>query len=109
MGNYTVPEEIRKMRPAGTTVKNIKGHFYVYEYTPTSVKIKAEDGTVNWKSKTKDVQQKHSRFDIRPFRYTFRIAKTGSDALRAPPTRKKGKSPPCGGLFPFFLVRTAPP
>ena len=53
MGNYAVPEEIRKMRPAGTTVKNIKGHFYVYEYTPTSVKIKAEDGTVNWKSKTK--------------------------------------------------------
>lgn len=31
MGNYTVPEEIRKMRPLGTTVKNIKGHYYVYE------------------------------------------------------------------------------
>ena len=39
MGNYAVPEEIRKMRPAGTTVKNIKGHFYVYEYTPTSVNL----------------------------------------------------------------------
>jgi len=53
MGNYAVPEEIRKMRPMGTTVKNIKGHFYVYEYTPTSIKIEAEDGTVIWKSKTK--------------------------------------------------------
>ena len=52
MGKYSVPEEIRKMRPAGTTVKNIKGHYYVYEYTPTSVKVKMPDGTEKWKSKT---------------------------------------------------------
>lgn len=52
MGNYTVPEEIRKMRPLGTTVKNIKGHYYVYEYTPTSQKVELPDGTTKWKSKT---------------------------------------------------------
>ena len=52
MGNYAVPEEIRKMRPAGTTVKNIKGHYYVYKYTPTSVKITLADGSTKWKSKT---------------------------------------------------------
>ena len=52
MGNYAVPDEIRKMRPTGTTVKNIKGHYYVYEYTPTSIKTELPDGTVKWKSKT---------------------------------------------------------
>ena len=52
MGNYTVLEEIRKMRPLGTTVKNIKGHYYVYEYTPTSQKVELPDGTTKWKSKT---------------------------------------------------------
>ena len=52
MGNYAVPEEIRKLRPAGTTVKNIKGHFYVYEYKSTSVKVEMPDGTKKWKSKT---------------------------------------------------------
>ena len=53
MGNYSVPEDIRKMRPTGTTVKNIKGHYYVYEYTPTSEKIVLPDGSTKWKSKTK--------------------------------------------------------
>ena len=52
MGNYAVPDEIRNMRPAGTTVKNIKGHYYVYEYTPTSIKLELPDGTIKWKSKT---------------------------------------------------------
>ena len=52
MGNYSVPEDIRKMRPAGTTVKNIKGHYYVYEYKSTSQKVELEDGSVKWKSKT---------------------------------------------------------
>ena len=52
MGNYAVPEEIRKMRPAGTTVKSIKGHYYVYEYTPTSIKVTMADGSTRWKSKT---------------------------------------------------------
>lgn len=46
MGNYSVPEDIRKMRPAGTTVKNIKGHYYVYEYKSTSQKVELEDGSV---------------------------------------------------------------
>jgi len=52
MGNYTVPKEIREMRPDGTTVKKIKGRYYVYEYTPTSVKVEMSDGTTKWKSKT---------------------------------------------------------
>ena len=32
MGRYAVPESIRKMKPAGTMVKTISGHYYVYEY-----------------------------------------------------------------------------
>ena len=32
MGSYAVPESIRKMKPAGTMVKTISGHYYVYEY-----------------------------------------------------------------------------
>ena len=28
MGKYSVPEEIRAMKPRGTCVKNIKGHYY---------------------------------------------------------------------------------
>ena len=52
MGKYAVPEEIRKMRPSGTTVKNIKGRYYVYEYKPTSIKTEMPDGTYKWKSKT---------------------------------------------------------
>lgn len=33
MGAYTVPEEIRKMKPKGTTVKVINGSYYVYTNT----------------------------------------------------------------------------
>ena len=33
MGNYSVPESIRQMKPKGTMVKNISGHYYVYEYS----------------------------------------------------------------------------
>ena len=33
MGNYSVPESIRKYKPKGTMVKAISGHYYVYEYT----------------------------------------------------------------------------
>lgn len=29
-GSYAVPENIRKMKPRGTMVKKIKGHYYVY-------------------------------------------------------------------------------
>lgn len=52
MGNYSVPEEIRKLRPSGTMVKFQKGHYYVYEYKSTSVKVTQDDGTTKWKSKT---------------------------------------------------------
>ncbi|HBQ65034.1 MAG TPA: hypothetical protein DD727_09000, partial [Clostridiales bacterium] len=40
MGNYSVPELIRKQKPKGTMVKNISGYFYVYEYKS----IKGDDG-----------------------------------------------------------------
>ena len=53
MGKYSVPEEIRKMRPQGTTVKNIKGHYYVYEYTSTRVKRTMPDGTFKWQTQSK--------------------------------------------------------
>ena len=36
MGCYAVPESIRKMKPAGTMVKNISGHYYVYEFKTTT-------------------------------------------------------------------------
>ena len=32
MGNYSVPESIRKYKPKGTMVKRISGYYYVYEY-----------------------------------------------------------------------------
>ena len=53
MGKYSVPEEIRKMRPQGTMVKNVKDHFYVYEYSSTSVKTEMPDGTFKWKTQSK--------------------------------------------------------
>lgn len=33
MGKYSVPEEIRKLKPKGTMVKKISGHYYVYEFS----------------------------------------------------------------------------
>jgi hypothetical protein len=30
--SYSVPEKIRKLKPKGSMVKNIKGHYYVYEF-----------------------------------------------------------------------------
>ncbi len=53
MGKYSVPEEIRKMRPQGTMVKNVKGHYYVYEYSSTSIKVEMPDGTFQWKTQSK--------------------------------------------------------
>jgi len=53
MGNYSVPEEIRKMRPQGTMVKKVKNRYYVYEYTSTSVKTEMPDGTFRWKTQSK--------------------------------------------------------
>ena len=40
MGNYSVPENIRKFKPKGTMVKRISEKFYVYEYKT----VKGEDG-----------------------------------------------------------------
>jgi transposase len=33
MGQYSVPESIRKFKPKGTMVKKISGYYYVYEYS----------------------------------------------------------------------------
>ncbi|MBR1711735.1 MAG: hypothetical protein IJ719_23420 [Clostridia bacterium] len=33
MSKYSVPESIRQMKPKGTMVKCISGHYYVYEYS----------------------------------------------------------------------------
>ncbi|MBQ7514928.1 MAG: transposase [Schwartzia sp.] len=52
MGVYSVPEEIRKMKPKGTMVKRIKDKFYVYQYSTSKIKIAAEDGSSHWKTKT---------------------------------------------------------
>ena len=46
MGDYAVPEEIRKVKPEGTLVKKIAGHYYVYEYT----KEKGADG--KWRTRS---------------------------------------------------------
>jgi len=40
MGNYSVPESIRKHKPTGTMVKRISNNYYVYEYST----VKGEDG-----------------------------------------------------------------
>lgn len=45
MGNYSVPEEIRKLKPKGTMVKKLNGKYYVYEHFC----VKADDG--KWKTK----------------------------------------------------------
>ena len=52
-GKYAVPEEIRAMRPVGTTVKRQGDGYYVYETKSTSVKVADEDGNARWKTKTK--------------------------------------------------------
>lgn len=52
-GEYAVPAEIRAMRPQGTTVKKLKGGYYVYETKSTSVRVVGEDGRARWKTKTK--------------------------------------------------------
>ena len=33
MGRYSVPDSIRKLKPKGTMVKCISGHYYVYQYS----------------------------------------------------------------------------
>ncbi len=44
MGKYSVPEEIRKLKPKGTMVKVINGKYYVYEHSF----VKVDD---KWKTK----------------------------------------------------------
>lgn len=46
MGDYAVPESIRKCKPKGTIVKKIAGHYYVYEYS------KEKDADGRWKNKS---------------------------------------------------------
>ena len=46
MGDYSVPEDIRALRPEGTVVKNIGGHYYVYERS----RVKGDDGKWHTKS-----------------------------------------------------------
>ena len=52
MGNYSVPESIRKMKPRGTMVKRISNGYYVYAYTSQKVSVGTKDGKHIWKTKT---------------------------------------------------------
>ena len=46
-GKYSVPEEIRRLKPRGTMVKKINGHFYVY-----GMKNTKDPTTGKWKTVT---------------------------------------------------------
>ena len=50
MGNYSVPKEIRDLRPSGTIVKKQGKGYYVYKRVSTKVKVLQEDGTYKWKT-----------------------------------------------------------
>ncbi|MCR5789175.1 MAG: hypothetical protein K6G83_04730, partial [Lachnospiraceae bacterium] len=52
MGDYSVPESIRKHKPKGTMVKKIKAGFYVYNYSSKQIPIYDADGNKRWKTKT---------------------------------------------------------
>ena len=57
MGKYSVPAEVRALkRPDGTKVKNIGGHYYVYESSSKRVKEPGPDGS--WISKVKTTSGK---------------------------------------------------
>ena len=53
MGKYSVPQEIRDMKPSGSMVKVQAQRYYVYEYSSTKVKVYREDGSFSWKTSTK--------------------------------------------------------
>ena len=53
MGRYSVPAEIRALRPVGTQVKRQGDLFYVYETSSTKKKMHLDDGTYVWKTVTK--------------------------------------------------------
>ena len=46
VGEYSVPDEIRRLKPKGTMVKKVKNGFYVYEYSSKKEKVINPDGTV---------------------------------------------------------------
>ncbi len=50
MGAYSVPEEIRKLKPTGTIIKVVKGKYYVYSHTqhkdPDTGKWKTDPGKI---------------------------------------------------------------
>lgn len=52
MGNYSVPEHIRKQKPKGTMVKRIKNGYYVYNYSSKQVAVVDENGNKKWRTKT---------------------------------------------------------
>lgn len=52
MGKYSVPENIRAMKPKGTMVKRIKNGYYVYNYSSKQVLITDNEGNKRWKTKT---------------------------------------------------------
>ena len=52
MGNYSVSESIRKMKPQGTVVKKIKNGYYMYNYTAQQVVVEDEHGNRHRKTKT---------------------------------------------------------
>lgn len=45
MGSYSVPDEIRKLKPVGTNVKKIKGKYYVYSHSQSKDPV-----TGKWKT-----------------------------------------------------------
>ena len=51
MGEYSVPEEIRDLRPKGSMVKKQGNGYYVYQRSSTKVKVQQEDGSYKWKTK----------------------------------------------------------
>lgn len=47
MGQYSVPEEIRRLKPKGTSVKPVKGNYYVYSHSQVKDPV-----TGKWKTAT---------------------------------------------------------
>ena len=45
MGDYSVPKEIRDLRPPGTIVKKQGNGYYVYRRSSTKVKVVQAGGT----------------------------------------------------------------
>lgn len=52
MGNYSVPESIRRHKPKGTMVKKLNNGYYVYNYSSKQVPVTDDAGNRRWKTKT---------------------------------------------------------